>query len=425
MSDLKKIPIGIDDFKKIRDEGYYYVDKTDAICLFVEKGMYANMVTRPGCFGKTTFLSMFDAFFNMKYEGNTWFDGLKVNEKPYCLKEKNKLPVIKIDMKDLPVDSFESFRSAFQRKIIAVIDEFPELYTSDKLSEWGKELLTELTQSDVKDSWLTYSIKTLSKLLKDCYGRSSMILIDEYDAPINNSYGKDTYKKIQPFMEHVYSSALKDNENMDSAILTGLMRVAKISFGHSINNFNTQTIFGWEFDCDFGFTEPEVKDLLSYYGHPEKYDEAKEWYGEYVVDEIKVFNPYSLLKYVDNGFKPGVYRTETGGRYLLELIVPVMSEYERSDIESMINGETISDHIDDITTYDSIHRDAITIMVMSGYLRTIYKRDDAPWYDEHYWTIIPNKEAMLQTKALLDLPTKSPEQLEKWCAENVDRSIRI
>ena len=278
---LLAIPGGVDDFRKIREGGYYFVDKSELVSDIVNDRSKVFLFTRPRRFGKSLNLSMIDAFFNLEYKGNKWFDGLKVNSHPEVEEHRNAYPVIILNMKDLFVSRRDMFLPMFKGMLSRTFRPFEYLKTSDKVSESLRDLYLGKDPVYFEDARALDPIPALCQMLEQHHGVKPIVLIDEYDNPINNAFNKDTYDYVVGFIREFYSLTLKGNPHMSFAVVTGVMQIAKESIFSGLNNLRVDNVFSKKFDERYGFTEPEVKDLCTYYGHPEKFEEAKEWYDGY------------------------------------------------------------------------------------------------------------------------------------------------
>ena len=276
---MRDVPIGIQDFKRIRDNGAYYVDKSPLIDhILRNRCTAAFLFTRPRRFGKSVNLSMLDAYFNIRYSENHWFDGLRVSELRPNDPEKNSRPVIYIDLKDLLYDTFDNFVEGVQYKMATLYEGYPELLGSSKLMPSEKKRLETIMMMEASPAKLSTSVRDLSQMLEKHYGTRCVVLIDEYDDPVNNAYGKRHQREILDFIRNMMSSALKGNPSLELAVITGVLQIAKESIFSGLNNIKVNNITNTDMGEMFGFTPAEVERLCSDYGHPERFDEAKDWY---------------------------------------------------------------------------------------------------------------------------------------------------
>ena len=381
------IPSGVDDFRKIREGGYYFVDKSELVSDIVNDRSEVFLFTRPRRFGKSLNLSMIDAFFNLEYKGNKWFDGLKVNSHPEVEEHRNAYPVIRLCMKDLVADDVEGFNGRLKLMLKSVYRGFKYLRDSDLVDE---DLRREyFSAGDLSDMQMERSVIALCQMLEQHHGVKPIVLIDEYDNPINNAFNKDFYAGVMGSLRRFYSLTLKGNPHMSFAVVTGVMQIAKESIFSGLNNLAVDNIFSNNFDERYGFTEPEVKDLCTYYGHPEKFEEAKEWYDGYRFGDADIYNPWSLLMYIRNKFKPGTYWASTSGNDILETFLDGLDDRTYGDLVALGNGKTVFKQIYPSVSMRDVGGDldaVYSIMAVAGYLNAVPEGDDI------YSLSIPNRE---------------------------------
>ena len=384
---LLAIPGGVDDFREIREGGYYFVDKSELVSDIVNDRSEVFLFTRPRRFGKSLNLSMIDAFFNLEYKGNKWFDGLKVNSHPEVEEHRNAYPVIRLCMKDLVADDVEGFNGRLKLMLKSVYRGFKYLRDSDLVDE---DLRREyFSAGDLSDMQMERSVISLCQMLEQYHGVKPIVLIDEYDNPVNNAFNRDFYAGVMGSLRRFYSLTLKGNPHMSFAVVTGVMQIAKESIFSGLNNLRVDNVFSKKFDERYGFTEPEVKDLCTYYGHPEKFEEAKEWYDGYRFGNADIYNPWSLLTYIYNDFEPGTYWADTSGNDILETFLDGLDDRTYGDLVALGNGKTVSKQ-----SYPSVSMrdvdgdlDAVySVMAVTGYLNAVPKGDDI------YSLSIPNRE---------------------------------
>ena len=396
------IPGGVDDFRKIREGGYYFVDKSELVSDIVNDRSEVFLFTRPRRFGKSLNLSMIDAFFNLEYKGNKWFDGLKVNSHPEVEEHRNAYPVIRLCMKDLVADDVEGFNGRLKLMLKSVYRGFKYLRDSDLVDE---DLRREyFSAGDLSDMQMERSVISLCQMLEQYHGVKPIVLIDEYDNPINNAFNKDFYAGVMGSLRRFYSLTLKGNPHMSFAVVTGVMQIAKESIFSGLNNLAVDNIFSNNFDERYGFTEPEVKDLCTYYGHPEKFEEAKEWYDGYRFGDADIYNPWSLLMYIRNKFKPGTYWASTSGNDILETFLDGLNDRTYGDLVALGNGKTVFKQIYPSVSMRDVDGDldaVYSVMAVTGYLNAV------PEGDNDYRLSIPNRE------------------LYKVFYENVTRSLKM
>ena len=385
----RALPIGVQDFKKIRDSDYLYIDKTDMISQILSEGVAVYQFTRPRRFGKSLNLSMLDAFFNIKYpKDNKWFDGLKVSECKECQEHKNAYPVIYFDFKDLDANSYELFLKRLSIKLSNLFMQYEYLETSEKVNRVQRSRFDAIYSGTTDESELMNAIDLLATMLRIHHDKKVIILFDEYDNPIHNAYGKDFHKDIVDVMRGIFSSALKGNESLMFGVITGVMQISKESIFSGINNLKVNNIFSSKYDEMFGFTDDEVNSICEEHGHPEKYEEAKEWYDGYRFGDVDIYNPWSVLNYVYEGFKPQAYWAGTSGNSIIETLFDISDNAILNDLRSLAENNSIIKTIASEITFDDLDLDSeniYSVMVMSGYLKAIPA-------DGGYDISLPNKE---------------------------------
>ncbi|MFT0899546.1 AAA family ATPase [Candidatus Methanoprimaticola sp. MG2] len=388
---MRKIPIGIQDFKEIRGDDYYYVDKSDLIAQILDSKVEVYLFTRPRRFGKSLNLSMLDAFLNVKHKGNTWFDGLRVSERKDLEPRKNASPVLYFDFKDINSSTFDSFRAGMANKVadlyrlnVEVLEDVSDLKLRKDVSD------IRMGTSDVDT--LSRSLRILTNLMQDHHGRKVVVLIDEYDNPVHNAHGTEDFRKILDFMKIMLGSALKGNESLDLAVVIGVMQISKESIFSGFNNPYVNNIFSKESDEMFGFTPDEVRKLCADYGHPERYEEAKDWYDGYIFGDAEIYNPWSVLNYVKRGFEPSSYWAGTSGNSIIDHLLANARSETYDILRGLATGSSVKMEIDGMITFEELDyapESIYSVMVMSGYLRAMHERSD------HYLISIPNMEMYL------------------------------
>ena len=369
---VRALPIGVQDFKEIRESDYLYVDKSDMISQIMSDGAEAYQFTRPRRFGKSLNLSMLDAFFNLKYpKDNKWFDGLKISGCKEFQEHKNAYPVIYFDFKDLDANTYELFLKRLSIKISELFIQYEYLENSDKINRVQRSRFDSVYSGTTDESELMNALSLLMKMLYSYHGKKVIVLLDEYDNPIHNAYGKDFHKDIIDVMRGMLSSALKGNDSLMFGVITGVMQISKESIFSGLNNLEVNNIFSKDFDEMFGFTNDEVKAICEEYGHPEKYPEAKEWYDGYRFGNAVVYNPWSVIKYVKSGFDPQTYWAGTSGNSILNDLLESASPEMWDEFRMLAEGKSVPCTINPTVTFQDIHDDEENIysmLVMSGYL---------------------------------------------------------
>ena len=387
----KAVPVGIEDFKELIQEGYYYIDKTLLIDEMLMNRSKVTLFTRPRRFGKTLNMSMLKYFFDVKdkEENKKLFENLKVSDSEY-MSEQGKYPVIFISLKDLKGNTWEENFVLIKKHIKNLYMEFYDL--KDKLNPIFKNDFEKIVMEREEADWI-YSLKNLSNYLYEYYGKSVIILIDEYDAPIINAFDKGYYNEAINFFQTFYSSALKTNNSLKYGVLTGITRIIKEGIFSGLNNLKVDTILNKKYSEYFGLLESEVIEMLDYFGMKYKIEEVKEWYNGYLFGESEVYNPWSIVNYIDNG-EIKAYWANVSGNTLLENMLDHAGESVYDDLKRFTDGESIEKYISDGTTIKSLlsNDDEIwQLLLYSGYL-TKAKNQEKESDSNIYSLKIPNKE---------------------------------
>ena len=387
----KAVPVGIEDFERIINEDYYYVDKTMLIEELLINRAPVTLFTRPRRFGKTLNMSMIKSFFDIKNkeENKKLFENLKISNSEY-MSEQGKYPVIFISLKDLKGNSWEENFILIKKYIKNIYMEFYNL--KDKLNPIFKNDFEKIVMEKEDADWL-YALKNLSNYLYEYYGEKAIILIDEYDAPIINAFDKGYYNEAINFFQTFYSSALKTNNSLKYGILTGITRIIKEGIFSGLNNLKVDTILNKKYSEYFGLLESEVIEMLDYFGMKYKIEEVKEWYNGYIFGESEVYNPWSIVNYIDNG-EIKAYWANISGNTLLENMLNHAGESVYEDLKRFTDGESIEKYISDGTTIKSLlsNDDEIwQLLLYSGYLTKDEKQKKES--DSNVYNLkIPNKE---------------------------------
>ena len=397
---LKVPQTGIDDFIEIRDGDYYFVDKSELISDIVDDRNKVYLFTRPRRFGKSLNLSMINAFFNTNYKGNTWFDDLKVSEHENCTKLKNTFPVIFISMKELGIRDFNLFLSDVATRMSELFGDFRYLSDSNKIDQIYKDSFIAIRKKESNESDLKNSLKFLCKMLELHHGVKPIVLIDEYDNPINSSFNEGSYEQILSFLKGFYSSVLKSNTHMSFAVVTGIMQIAKESIFSGLNNLSVNNIFTEDFDERYGFTESEVKEILTYYERPEKFAIAKEWYDGYRFGNAEIYNPWSIFSYVYEDFKAKAYWINTSGNKIIHTLIDNATDEVYQNLTNIANGEKVIAQLNPAISMRDVNSNPNTVysvMAVAGYLNAVpVGNEDDEDFDEDEYDIysisIPNKE---------------------------------
>ena len=391
----KAIPVGIENFEDIIKDNYYYVDKSMLIEDILVNRAAVTLFTRPRRFGKTLNMSMIKYFFDVrnKDENRKLFEGLKIFGSEY-MREQGKYPVIFVSLKDLRADTWEMCLLEIKKLISKIYREFQ--YITEKMNEDDKEIYDSI-KNRKNDMDLNTSIELLSEYLFEYYGERVIILIDEYDAPIINAFDKGYYNEAINFFQVFYSSALKTNDSLKYGILTGITRIIKEGIFSGLNNLKVDTILNKKFSEYFGLLESEVIKMLDYFEMKYKIEEVKEWYNGYIFGDKRVYNPWSIINYVDNG-EIKAYWANVSGNTLLENMLDQAGEDVYTDLKRFTDGESIEKYISDGTTIKSLlsNDDEIwQLFLYSGYLTKAKEQieiDETLEYTNIYNLKIPNKE---------------------------------
>jgi len=347
----KAVPVGIEDFKELIQEGYYYIDKTLLIDEMLMNKSKVTLFTRPRRFGKTLNMSMLKYFFDVKdkEENKKLFENLKVSDSEY-MSEQGKYPIIFISLKDLKGNTWEENFVLIKKHIKNLYMEFYDL--KDKLNPIFKNDFEKIVMEKEDADWI-YSLKNLSNYLYEYYRKSVIILIDEYDAPIINAFDKGYYNEAINFFQTFYSSALKTNNSLKYGILTGITRIIKEGIFSGLNNLYVNTILSKDYSEYFGLLESEVVEMLEYFDMKYKIEEVREWYNGYIFGESKVYNPWSIVNYVrEKEIK--AYWANVSGNTLLENMLNHAGESVYDDLKRFTDGESIEKYISDGTTIKSL-----------------------------------------------------------------------
>lgn len=405
MASTMKLPVGIDDFRKLRESHFYYVDKTRLIEQLLLNWSEVTLFTRPRRFGKTLNMSMLKSFFDIGTD-KALFDGLYISgNKELCDEYMGKYPVIFLSLKGVEGLTYEEAFEAFVRIMGKEVNRVSFLADSDKLTQIEREQYKGLTI--MKNGRLAFdkeklisSLQLLSQLLYKHYGKKAVILIDEYDVPLDKAFQNGYYNEMVPLIRGLFGQALKTNEFLQFAVLTGCLRISKGSIFTGLNNFKVMSITDSRFDEQFGFTDSEVKKLLSDYGMDSHFDEVKEWYDGYHFGRADVYCPWDVINHADHlrddgDAKPQTYWINSSGNSLVRRLINRADSSTKDEIERLIAGEAIEKVIRQDLTYDEIENsiDNIwSVLFTTGYLTKIGEVKLADSESYAYKLVIPNKE---------------------------------
>ena len=380
---MKLLPTGIENFKTMIDKSAYYVDKTN----FIEDVLSEQVVsyTRPRRFGKTLNMSMLYYFFSIKEKENAYlFDGLNISKNKDALKVQNKYPTIFISLKEMKSLTFDAQISSFSNVIYELLEKNLEILSSDQLSDTTKDILNILHNRSSSAEDLKISLRVITNALYTYYQQKVIVLIDEYDVPLQAAY-QNNYEEMVEFLRSVFSSALKTNDALEKGVMTGCLRISKESIFTGLNNISSEF---------FGFTELEVKQLLKAYNLSEKMDEVKEWYDGYQFGNKEIYNPWSTLMYVKNitqdvSFKPISFWANTSGNDIVVKYIQNGDKKLRKEFDLLMNGQSLIKYIKPELTYremDNINN-IYSFLLLTGYLKVIKDMGE-----NQYELVIPNKE---------------------------------
>jgi len=391
---MKKIPMGIENFKRMIDNDYYFVDKTMLIKELIDETVV--LYTRPRRFGKTLNMSMLYYFFSNKEKENAYlFDGLAISQEKEILKHQNSYPVLSLTLKDMKNNTFEKQLSMFSILIKDIIRQNSELLDSLNIDDNDKETLSYYYKGTKDEVELQNALKFICTCMKQHYGKNVIILIDEYDVPLQDAYLHGYYEDMTAFIRNVFSAALKTNNNLEKGILTGCLRIAKESIFTGLNNFSVYSIFSkGKTSSYFGFTQQEVDELLEHYDLMQYKEEMKEWYDGYLFGNTEIYNPWSVLKYIkqiteENDDMAQSYWANTSGNDIVYQYIQNSDEATKEEFKNLVQGKAITKTIMPEMTYremDDINN-IYSFLLFTGYLKTTKTIDI-----NKYELMIPNKE---------------------------------
>lgn len=391
----KSLPIGVSDFK-LATTGYYYVDKTLMIRDFLNKKPMVSLFTRPRRFGKTLNMDMLRVFFEKTNEDTSvYFKDKQIWQcGDYYTKHQGQYPVIFLTFKDVKSMTWEETFQKIRRLISLEFIRHNELETSSVLTAYEKEQYHLLAKDSGDEVDCQMGLQLLSLLLHKHYGRECIIIIDEYDTPIQQGHTCNFYPEIVNFMRNFFSGGLKDNPHLAFGFLTGILRVAKESIFSGMNNLKTYSILDDGYSSYFGFTEKEVKDMLRYYGKDDKYNELSEWYDGYRFGNTEIFNPWSVINYISDNCFPKAFWQSTGSNEIIGEIIQAATPEITKDLYKLLCGEKIAAYIDTGVIYPEVQNNPYSIysfLLVAGYLKVanIYPQSDGNFMCD---VAIPNKE---------------------------------
>lgn len=398
MAGLKKLPIGIENFEKLRQEDFYYIDKTRLIEQLLTRWGEVNLFTRPRRFGKSLNMSMLQSFFEIGKD-KTLFDGLRISDnQELCEEYQGKFPVVSVSLKGINGATYEEARRFLIKTINEEVRRLSVLSDSAELDETDHELLTQLKKKEMTNDSLVYSIRELTELLEKHCGRKVIVLIDEYDVPLAKANENGYYDEMVLLIRNLFENALKTNSSLKFAVLTGCLRIAKESIFTGLNNFKVYSITDKSFDETFGFTDAEVRELLRYYGQEKYYETVKEWYDGYRFGNVDVYCPWDVINFcsdhlADPGLEPKNYWANTSGNSVISHFIDSVGKPQkltRMELEQLVNGGIVQKEINSELTYKELYSSIDNLwstLFMTGYLT-----QRGEFSGNRYNLVIPNRE---------------------------------
>ena len=433
----KPLPIGIEDFKRLIDDKYYFVDKTLMIKELIESQTIVGLFTRPRRFGKTLNMSMIQRFFEKTDESNAYlFNGLKISEYPECMQYQGQYPVISISLKSMKQRSYKDAFHMFKVLIAREYDRHQDILKSGKISDSERDLFHSILTQKAEDAFYLDSIKFLSDIMVKYYNKNVIILIDEYDVPLENAFHQGFYTDMVNLIRSVFESALKTNPSLDRAFLTGCLRVSKESIFTGLNNLQIFSIMSTKFDDSFGFTQEEINVMLECYDLTDKSSDIAHWYDGYKFNDVDIYNPWSVLNYLSEAVEKSSalckpYWSNTSSNEIVKRLIEESNDRTKNAIEELINGTPVKAQIYEVITYGTIDVNSEYIwsfLLFTGYLKvTAYETIGDETY---YEMVIPNTEvksiykntirAWFEKKINADSRTDILEAILKADAENLE-----
>ncbi len=401
----KALPIGVSDYVRAQSE-YYYVDKTLLIKEFLDQKPIVSLFTRPRRFGKTLNMDMLRVYFEMSSEDTSVYFQDKAIWK--CGERyqvhQGKYPVIFLTFKDVKFATWEGTLDKIKALLQTEFARHSALLKSDNVQEYEKVYFNKILNGTASEVELTLALETLSRMLFEEYAIAPIIIIDEYDTPIQEGYSKDFYDEIIEFMRNFFSSAFKDNKNLSYGFLTGILRIAQESIFSGLNNLAVNTVLDKQYDKFFGFTHAEVRKMLTYYGVRRKESELKTWYDGYLFGDTEIYNPWSVINYIARGCEPQAYWVHTGRNEILEEVLRIATDDITERLFALLSGEKVIARIDQNVLYRVLTEEPASIyslLLVAGYLKAENKKlmSDGTWLCE---VKIPNQEiASVYTSEIL------------------------
>ena len=384
---MKRIPIGLSDFKELIEENYYYFDKTKFIDEVIKDGAKVKLFTRPRRFGKTLNMSMLKYFFDIenKEENRKLFKDLYI-EKTESFKEQGQYPVIFLSLKDLKATTWEEMQKDIKSTVARLFSEYK--YLLKDLDKFDTIIFENIIMKNVELEDLKEILKFLTKILYEKYSKKVVILVDEYDSPLVSAYINGYYEKVKNFFKTFYSLVLKDNNYLQMGVLTEIIRVIKAGIFSDLNNLRTYTILSEDYTDSYGLTEEEVKESLKYYGIETEISNVKDWYDGYKFGNSEMYNPWSILNFLQDK-KLGAYWVDTSGNDLINNVLKITTKNIITALERLFNGEGLRQNLSGTSDLSKLLSDdeIWELLLFSGYLTVEEKIDQ-----NNYILRLPNKE---------------------------------
>ena len=422
MYEKKTIPVGVEDFKTLIDNNYYFVDKTLLLRDLVHNIGKVNLFTRPRRFGKTLNLSMIQYYFEKQKTDNSYlFEGLKISQTgEEYQKYMSQYPVITLSFKGMKKKNYYDSIHQFKWMIARECKRHPEILTSDAVTEDEKVLYQQFASRTAEEEEYTLSVQFLADCLMKIYDKKVIILIDEYDVPLENAHFRGFYDEMIDFIRTLFENALKTNNSLEMAVLTGCLRVSKESLFTGLNNLQINSIQSGEFSEYFGFTEQEVRDMTEYFEIPDKFSVIKEWYDGYRFGITEIYNPWSVLNYLRDvraipDTNPVPYWSNTSSNSIIHQLIAEADEDTRDTIEELVNGGSVTAPVHENMVYADIkinRNDIWSFLLFTGYLKQV----DSELRGNTIWLkmVIPNREV----KSIYQ------QTIMQWFDENVRKTSR-
>ena len=402
---MKQIDLGGMSFAELREKDKYYVDKTLLIKDILgsnDVGVY--LFVRPRRFGKTSNLSMLDAFFNIRYRGNSWFEGLAISDYPEYERYKNQFPVIHLDLGGAKANTYDRFIDGIRNAMSLCFEPHRHLIGTAGLREPVKRIFETLDDGSVKEKDLITAVQWLSLALMDEYGVKPIILIDEYDAAVSDAFGTESHEPMMSFLRELMYASIKGNPYRGMVYITGVMQFAKQSIFSDLS-IVVNNVFSKRSDERFGFTESEVRKILADFGYGDRFDTAKRWYDGYRFGNADVYNPYSIMYFVSKRCKEGPYWVGSGKDVLIRDLLKSITSEKYTEIMKLVTGGTILSDLMEDFPYEIIRKTGkplYSLMVMSGYLKAVSTDEMDLRGIRQYELSIPNEEVRELVNGLMD-----------------------